>query len=671
MRVGVEVGGTFTDLVAVRDGRVVIAKVPSTPTQPDRGALQAIHSADIPIAEITDLAHGSTVATNAVLERKGGRIGAFVSAGTRDLFHLQRQDRTSIYDLNYCKPAPVVARHDICEVAERMAADGSVIQPLDSATLTATVRQFLASATFDAIAICLLHSYANPAHEQQLAAAIRQLAPAMPISCSHAISAEFREYERASTTALAAYVQPVIAGYLERFEHQLEHDGFSGNFSIMQSNGGRMPVQGMVQNAIASLFSGPAAGVVGAMRSAAQSGYHNLVTLDMGGTSTDVALINNGKPTLSPQTSIDGLPVRTPVMDIATVGAGGGSIAWLDDGGLLRVGPQSAGAQPGPACYARGGCLPTVTDAHLARGTLQTESFLGGTMAVDRQAAIQSLSALAEQLKLSIEQLADSAIRVAESNIVRAIQQVTTERGMDPRDFILVPFGGAGPLHAARVAEELAIDTILVPLNAGVLSAAGLLMSDYVHYRSRTRRTRLNHEALAIVRETLGELRTAATDYLKTLGIDGAVNCEYLLEMRYVGQAFELSVGLPDDLDSLTFTSLFDAFREAHQRVFEFSKSPNDPAEIVSYRVGIHRSSANYPFSSDTSRDTAGRQTSLTMTENGQSVACRVLARVDINPHFSSGPLLIEDGTSTIYVPAGWQARCDRVGNLIIERVKP
>ena len=347
MRVGVEVGGTFTDLVVVRDGMIDIAKVPSTPQQPDVGALQAIAAARIKLSDISDLAHGSTVATNAVLERKGGRVGMFVTEGTRDLFGLQRQDRTEIYDLNYRKPQPVVPRDDICEIDERLAPDGSVVTALDATALEQTVKSFLARGPFDAIADV-----------------VRRIAPDLPVTCSCDVSPEFREYERASTTALSAYVQPVISSYLDRLVIELQGGGFDGRFSIMQSNGGRMPAGGMARNAIAALFSGPAAGVVGAVGAAAQSGVRNIITLDMGGTSTDVSLIADGQPQLSPQTRIDGLPVRTPVIDIATVGAGGGSIAWVDDGGLMRVGPQSAGATPGPACYGRGGTQPTVTDAH-------------------------------------------------------------------------------------------------------------------------------------------------------------------------------------------------------------------------------------------------------------------------------------------------------------------
>ena len=671
MRVGVEVGGTFTDLVVIREGAVQIAKVPSTPTRPDVGALNAIAAAGLGIDEITDLVHGSTVATNAVLERKGGRIGVFVTAGTRDLFHLQRQDRTAIYNLNYQKPLPVVARHDVCEIPERLAADGSVVNPLQPDELESTVRTFLATASFDAIAICLLHSYANPAHEKQVAEAVHRIAADMPITCSCDVSPEFREYERASTTALAAYVQPVISGYLQRLEGQLDDNGFNGSFSIMQSNGGRMPARGMARNAITGLFSGPAAGVVGAIGVAAKSGFTDIITLDMGGTSTDVSLIAGGKPALSPQTMIDGLPVRTPVIDIATVGAGGGSIAWLDDGGLLRVGPRSAGAQPGPACYGRGGTEPTVTDAHLVRGTLQSQSFLGGTMKVDRDAAVAALSPLAAALDLSIDDLADSVIRIAEGNIVRAIQQVSTERGLDPRDFILVPFGGAGPLHAARVAQELNINTILVPLNAGVLSAAGLLMSDYVHYRSRTNRLTLNSDAIATVISILAELRASAAAHLNQLGVHGELRYEHSLEMRYIGQAFELSVSLPDNPALLTYEQVFELFRAAHHRVFEFSKPPEDPAEIVSYRVGAHASVEPFPATPFAAASKTPPTRTINLTENGCATTCMVLPRAGVTSNGVSGASLIEDGTATVFVPKTWHARVDTTGNLILERDKP
>lgn len=673
MRVGVEVGGTFTDLVAVRDGAIEIAKVPSTPHQPDVGALASIDAAGIQLSSITDLVHGSTVATNAVLERKGGRVAMFVTKGTRDLFGLQRQDRTAIYDLNYQKPVPVVARRDVFEVTERLAPDGSIVDELDRAALKETIAAFQTAGPFDAAAVCLLHSYANAAHERAIAELISEAMPGLPVTCSCDVSPEFREYERASTTALAAYVQPVISGYLDRLVVHLGERGFDGRFSIMQSNGGRMPASGMARNSIAALFSGPAAGVVGAIGAAAQSDVKNIITLDMGGTSTDVSLIADGQPQLAPQTAIDGLPVRTPVIDIATVGAGGGSIAWVDDGGLLRAGPQSAGATPGPACYGRGGTTPTVTDAHLIRGTLQPGSFLGGSMEVDREASVKAFAEVAERFKLSVEAAADSAIRIAESNIVRAVQQVSTEQGLDPRDFVLVPFGGAGPLHAARIAEDLDIEKILVPMNAGVLSAAGLLMADYVHYRSRTERTRLDEAAVATARSILAELAQEAGDYLDELKVAGARRFEYIAEMRYVGQAFELSVPIEAALEELTFDYLHDAFREAHHRIFEFSKPPEKPAEIVSYRVGVHAKADTYPFAAgkdpaETVENASTAPRTIEIVEGGETILCQAISRQAIGKNAMAGTLLVEDGTSTLYVPEGWTVRCDSCGNLILER---
>ncbi|MEM0990438.1 MAG: hydantoinase/oxoprolinase family protein [Pseudomonadota bacterium] len=687
MRVGIEVGGTFTDLIAVGPEGVQVVKVPSTPDAPDRGAMAALDEAGVDLAHVTDLVHGSTVATNAVLERKGARVGVFVTRGTRDLFALQRHDRRAIYDLHYRKPEPVVRRRDICEIDERIGPDGGVVTALAPDT-QARIAAFLGAGSFDAgsydaVAICLLHSYANPDHEAQLAAWVQALAPDLPVTCSHNVSREFREYERASTTALAAYVQPVIKGYLGRLSDALSGRGFTGRFSLMQSNGGRMPAEAMAGNPITALFSGPAAGVIGAMGLAARSGHRDLITLDMGGTSTDVALIADGAPTLAAQTEIDGLPVRTPVIDIATVGAGGGSIAWVDDGGLLRVGPQSAGAMPGPACYGRGGTEPTVTDAHLLRGTLQADVLLAGRMEIDRHAATAALKPLADRLDLSIADLADSVIRIAESNIVRAIQQVSTERGHDPRDFALVPFGGAGPLHAARVAEELAITTVVVPPNAGVLSAAGLLMSDDVHYRARTDRTRLSPDTLPAIRACLADLRDEVQSYMKAVGIQGPLSFEHILEMRYVGQAFEVSVTVSENTDSdnldsdethaLNVAELEAAFADAHHKVFEFSKPPGDPVEIVSFRVGARAQTGGLPSQPPAPNPPASAR-QITITEGGDQRQCRLIRRIDIGTDVDTtsapthGPILIEDQTATIYVPPGWQVHADTAGALILER---
>ncbi len=669
MRVGIEVGGTFTDLVAVEGESVRTAKVPSTPANPDEGAMQAIDAAGLDPGAIEELVHGSTVATNAVLERKGAVVCLFVTKGIRDVLLLQRHDKDAIYDLRYAKPEPVVPRRDVIEIDERVAANGTVIRSPDRAAVTSLVRRVLTAGSYEAAALCFLHAYANPDHERMVAGVIRELAPTLPVTCSSDVTQEFREYERASTTALAAYVQPVMAGYVNRFSAALADRGFTGRFSIMQSNGGRMPAEAMARNAISALFSGPAAGVIGAVRSVADAGYHNLVTLDMGGTSTDVALVADGRPELASMTRIDGLPVKTPVVDIVTVGAGGGSIAWVDDGGLLRVGPGSAGATPGPACYRRGGDRPTVTDAHLVRGTLRPDAFLGGRMEVDRDAARRVFRPLAGRFGVSVEEIADSVIRLAEVSIVRAIQRVSTERGRDPRDYVLVPFGGAGPLHAARVAEDLAIGTAVVPPNAGVLSASGLLLSDHVHYRARTRRLAVTEANMPDIRETVETLQAEARDHLAELGIGAAVDFDRVLEMRYLGQAFEVPVPLSDpDLDELRAEDLVARFGEAHHRIFEFAKPPGDPVEVVSFRVGVKVPPPPMPAMRRRQANGGAVRSRTVLTERGETLDADLMTRANLGPVAAVGPLLIDDGSATVYVPPGWTAARDGNDNVILRK---
>ncbi len=670
MRVGIEVGGTFTDLVMSDGKNIKTAKVPSTPASPDEGAMLALKAAGLKLDEISELIHGSTVATNAVLERKGGRVCFFVTQGTKDLLLIQRHDRRAIYDLQYQKPSPVVPRHHTYEINERIAADGKIVTDLDSEVTSNLVKDILEQENFDSVAICFLHSYLNPIHERALSDIISALYPEMPITCSCDVAREFREYERASTTTLAAYVQPVVAGYINRFSEELARRGFQGKFSIMQSNGGRMPAAAITKNAITALFSGPAAGVVGAIRGKGSTPYADIITLDMGGTSTDVALVSNDQAELTPMTMIDGLPVKTPVVDIVTVGAGGGSIAWVDDGGLLRVGPQSAGATPGPACYGRGGKLPTVTDAHLVRGTLQADSFLGGKMSVDLAAASHVIGEIAKKFNVELAEMADNIIRVAEANIVRAIQQVSTERGSDPREFALVPYGGAGPLHAARVAEDLNIDTVVVPPNAGVLSASGLLLSDYVHYRSQTKRLLLNEKNLNSIKSNISSLTTEAKEYLMKLGIQTNKKIETSLEMRYVGQAFEVPVQLTEtDVRNISLTLLQKRFTEAHHKIFEFSKPEGDPVEIISIRVGAGEKTPEFAVQHDNEDiDIDPNISKVDIVERGILSETTTLSRTDLTGRTVSGPVLVRDESSTVYVPFGWQVRLDEFYNIVLKR---
>ena len=669
MRVGVEVGGTFTDLVAIDGDRLRIGKVPSTPERPDEGALAAIDSAGIALAAVTDLVHGSTVATNAILERKGAAIAVVVTRGFRDILLIQRHNRTRIYDLFYKKPAPVASRADTFEVAERMGPDGAVVEPLDDGAAAAALDRICSDARYQAVAVCLLNAYANAAHERRVAELIAARRPDLPVTCSSDVTREFREYERASTTSLAAYVQPVIDRYLSRLGTALGARGFTGRFSIMQSNGGRLPADGMAKNAITALYSGPAAGVTGAVRQAGRSGFLDIITFDMGGTSTDVCLVSDGTPSLRAETEVDGLPIRTPVLDIVSVGAGGGSIVWVDDGGLLRVGPRSAGADPGPACYGRGGQDATVTDAHLIRGTIRPDAFLGGRMTVDVEASRRAFAGLANRFGVGLGEIADSAVRVADASIVRAIQLVSTERGRDPRDYVLVPFGGAGPLHAARVAEDLGIQAICVPPNAGVLSAYGLLAADYVQYETWTRRVPIDAAAPGVVRSTFAEMEAALRRTFERLAVGGDLRHRHWVDMRFVGQAFEVPVALAhDELSALTAASLLARFREAHQQVFEFGESGHDRAEIVAFRVGAAAPSSALPALGEDG-DVPASDRTATIVERGVETTCRLLTRRAVPVGAAlSGPALMDDATSTIYVPRGWRAERDANDNLVLRR---
>ena len=669
MRVGVEVGGTFTDLVAVEGGKVVVTKVPSTPKSPDIGAFAALTASSIDLAGIEDLGHGSTVATNAVLERKGASVAFVATAGFRDLLFMQRHDRRNIYDLFYAKPAPPVRRKDCFEAPERLRADGTVETPLDKAKVSADLIPALKAGGYRAVAICLLNAYANPDHEKQLAAMIGAALPGVLVTCSHQVAREFREFERASTTLLSAYVQPVIDGYLHRFESKLSESGFQGRFTVMQSNGGRLPADAMRQSAITALYSGPAAGVVGATRQIARSGFKDLITFDMGGTSTDVCLVQDGRPSLASETEIDGLPIRTPVLDIVSVGAGGGSIAWVDDGGMLRVGPQSAGADPGPACYGRGGTAPATTDAHVVIGTIRPAAFLGGRMTLDSDAAHRAFEPVAQRFGLSVEQAASSALQLADANIVRAIQLVSTERGRDPRDYALVPFGGAGPLHAARIAEDLGISTIVVPPNAGVISAYGLVASDYTKFDAVTRKMKLDDAAATEAGRIFGEMRQRLAAQFADMKLPGTLDYTHTLDMRFVGQAFEVGVEVPADrLGSLDTAYLAELFADAHHRTFMHGATLDRPVEIVTLRVG-----ATLPIGGAPRLDReklAARAPEQAKIFHGEAwLDCaRHTAEALTTGQKIVGPAVIEGHTATSWVPPGWSAELDSHDNLILRK---
>ena len=669
MRVGIEVGGTFTDLVAVDGDRVEVIKVASTPGNPEIGAFNALKAAGIDPASVSDLVHGSTVATNAILERKGASVAFVTTSGFRDILFFQRHDRRNIYDLRYKKPVPPLRRKDCFEVSERTDAAGQSVVPLDEAQVTGELVSNIKTGGYDAVAVCLLSSYASPQNEARVKELINEQLPHVKVACSHEIAREFREYERSTTTVLSAYVQPVIDNYLARFEATLAEAGFAGGFSVMQSNGGRLPSIAMRKNSISALFSGPAAGVVGAIGQGARSDRRNLITFDMGGTSTDVCLIVNGAPSVSPETEVDGLPIRTPVLDIVTVGAGGGSLVWIDDGGMLRVGPRSAGASPGPACYGRGGELPTVTDAHVVRGTIRADAFLGGTMPLDVQNAHQAFKPIAEQLGMSVQEAASAAIRLAVANIVRAIQLVSTERGRDPRDYALLPFGGAGPLLAAEIAEELGVREIVVPPNPGVISAFGLLAADYVKVSGVTHRMPLSEDAPSALRIEFERFRNEANTEFEGMGLGGDLIYELTADMRFVGQAFEIPVEIDlARLGELKAADLAQEFAEAHRRIYFHGGEPGRKVEIVSLRFGVRRKLEALPEFRERESIVASSGTVQIWLKDGP-VSAELVSSIAVEPEKPvAGPAMIEGYSSTLWVAPDWRAERDKAGNLIMRR---
>lgn len=669
MRIGVEVGGTFTDLVAIGDGVVKVLKVPSTPANPDEGAFAALLASGIDLTRVEDLSHGSTVATNAVLERKGFLTAFVTTQGFRDILALQRHGRSNIYDLFYQKPVPVVERCDSFEVVERMLSDGTVLEALDTRAIETQLIPALRAGGYKALAVCLLNAYVNPAHEQALRDIIARHLPELSVTLSSDVTREFREYERASTTTLSAYVQPVMDRYVSRFAARLKEAGFAGRFSVMQSNGGKLPASAMRANAVTALLSGPAAGVIGASRQAARSAFRNLITLDIGGTSSDVCVVSNGSPRLTSEFQIDGLPVRIPQLDINTVGAGGGSLIWIDDGGMLRVGPESAGATPGPACYGRGGTRATITDAHVVRGTILPEAFLGGRMSIDPSLAREALEPVARHFGMTLEEAADSAIQLANANIVRAIQVISTERGLDPRDSVLVPFGGAGPLHAAQVAHELGVRTIVVPPSAGVISAYGLIASDFLQFESLTRRGVVNDEAPTTIRTVFDEMRERALKRASDQQLGADLRFDLVAEMRFVGQAFEVPVELPiDELPALTGARLRELFGNAHQKLFFFGAEGDKPIEFVSFRLGLTAPLREIPLLAEPEGQRLMPRR-IPIFDNRRQHEASLASRADLRVGVAiEGPALLDDPTSTLFVPIGWQAQRDANDNVVLTR---
>ena len=588
--VGVDVGGTFTDFFAsnLADGGLRYFKRPSTPDNPGEaivtGLREMCETLDIDPAAIERVCHGTTVATNALIQRRGGNVALVTTEGFRDLLEIGRQTRPHMYSLQEDQPDPLVPRARRFEVAERSLGDGNILVPLDDAAIDAAVEAVEASGA-ESCAVCCLFSFVNGEHEKRIGDALRTRLPEMDVSLSSEVRPEFREYERFSTTVLNAYLQPVIGDYVSFLGDALGDYVPDASVRIYQSSGGLMSLDTAKQFPIRTALSGPAAGAVGAVSTGKAVGRPNSITLDMGGTSADVALIRDNDAGISLEREVAGFPVRLPMVDIHTVGAGGGSIAWFDRDGLLKVGPTSAGAVPGPACYGLGGEEPTVTDANLVLGRLSKGGLIGGRMDLDEVASRRALQKVASQMDFTVEKTAQGILGIVVANMVRAIRTISVERGLDPRAYALMPFGGAGPLHAAEVARVLNMKEIIVPVAPGILCAQGLIVSDLREEFVRSGRFPANADISPILDELEENARTwfaeeeiANADRRLTLTLDA----------RYVGQNFELPVEFPADPGALPrpagAADITARFHAAHERFYGFS-SAHEPVEIVNVRV--------------------------------------------------------------------------------------
>jgi N-methylhydantoinase A len=656
LRLGVEVGGTFTDWVLARGDRIeATGKVLSTPAEPERAVLAAVAECGVPPADIGVVVHGSTVVTNAVLEHKGAPTCLLTTKGFRDVLLIQRQAKMRLFDLFYRQPEPLVSRDHIIEVDERMGPDGTVRRPLADFSFIEAVKRLVDAQHIRSVAVCLLHAYANPAHELAVEAALTAALPGVAVTRSSDVIPEFREYERTSTCVISAYAKPVVDRYLLGLEEGLRARGFHGPLTIVQANGGTVPARGIRRHAAKMILSGPAAGVVGATAAALEAGIRDIITFDMGGTSTDVCLVTDGRPGITREYRIAGLPLTVPMIDIATVGAGGGSIASVDRGGMLKVGPESAGADPGPAAYGRGGTAFTVTDANVLAGRIRPQAFFGGRLALDAAAAEAALAALADRVGLPRDETLDGVLRLVNVSMAQAVRLVTVERGHDPREYTLVAYGGSGPLHAAAVAADLGISRVLVPTNPGLVSAYGLLIADTRQDFSITRVTPAGGLTDGAVAAVFAELRARAEGEFAAYGRPWAeVRCRREVDMRYAGQAYEITVVC----DGLAAPDIAAAFHEAHRARYGHAVLDQD-VEVVGYRLVAVAPSPLHVVRAAPARPAAAWPR-----------AAGYHLRHELEPGAgATGPCVVEEPTATTFVPAGWTFRVDALGNLMLETV--
>lgn len=678
MIVGIEVGGTFTDLIAISgDGTSTIHKTPSTPDDPSRAAItgltELLAKLDAQGGDVTELLHGSTIAANALIQRRGANVALLTTAGFRDVLLIQRQDKSVVYDMFYQKPAPLLTRDRIFEVPERLGAGGEVATPLDEPAVVELVDR-LAAEGVDSIAVCLLHAYANPTHEQAIGRMIAERHPDIYVSLSSDIAPEHREYERASTTVISAFVRPVVDRYLSRFETSARDAGATAPPLIMLSNGGVAPVEAARKLAANMFLSGPAAAVTGAAAVARSLDAPNIISIDVGGTSSDVCLITGGQPETTvkgtSEFSVEGLPLNIVMTDIVSIGAGGGSIAWIDAGGMLQVGPQSAGAAPGPACYGHGGEDFCLTDAMLLMGLLDPRIELPGGIRLDPELSRKAAADLAARLGFDAMELAERVFRIAAANMAQALRRVSVKRGYDPRDYALFPCGGAGALIATAVADEVDIGEVIVPPNPGVFSAVGLAVSDVrMDYVLAEGAQAAGGVSPAAYRTKLDGLRARARAAFEGLGYDAAtLRLEFAVDARYRGQGYELRIPVEADrLESEGGAYLANGFHDEHARQYGHAFRDRD-VDVISIRLSAVRPRGGEVTPVEASA-LALPPGDRTVRLAGETLDYPTLARATLAEGFAgAGPALIVEDSTTTLAPPGWTIEAADSGVLRLKR---
>jgi len=673
-KVSIDIGGTFTDLVVHDEvgGRAFTGKVLSTPHNPAEGVITGLTTVLDDPRQIGFLVHGTTVGLNAFLERRGARVLLITTEGFKDVYTIARGDRKELRALRYRKPTPLVPPSDIHTVRERIRWDGTVQEPLHTEDLEPIIEKIQAEG-IRAVAVCFLHSYVNPEHELAVREILTQRLPGVSVSLSHEIAREWREYERTSTVVLNAYIAPPIENYLESLERQIAERGVQSRLYVMQSNGGVMTSAAARQTPIQTLLSGPVGGTIGGKALSEALGRPNLLCVDMGGTSFDVSLIVNGELSVSTETVLEGLPVLMSIVDIHTIGAGGGSVAWLE-AGALRVGPRSAGADPGPACYGKGGTEPTVTDANLFLGRINPGYFLGGNMTLDYDASARAIGRLADSLGMTSEALAEGILAIVNAKMADAMRTLTVKRGIDPRDFSVLAFGGAGPMHAAALADELEISEVIVPWAPGTFSAWGMLHTDVRHDLVRTFYSALDSTSPEQIDDVFTELEAQGRAILEEEHVpEDRMRFIYSADMRYVGQEYFVNIPVErgNGFSQADIARMTELFHSTYRTRYGHA-TPGAPLEIVNLRVAALGLLAGRVQGFQPQEETELVRETRKVIFDGEPVDTLILRR-DVLPIGATfeGPAVVEEQTATTVVPPNWAGHVDHLGNLILRRKRP